>query len=83
MGLGIPPLKIKILLESNSLKSRILVWRLAIQGIGTAGVSKFPDKRKSHGALRVGFERAKANSKLLLPFSNTVCRDWSPLYSGC
>ena len=31
MGLGIPPLKIKILLESNPLKSRILVRRLAVQ----------------------------------------------------
>ena len=30
MGLEIPPLTIKILLESNPLKSRILVWRLAI-----------------------------------------------------
>ena len=30
MGLGIPPLKFKILLESNHLKSRILVRRLAV-----------------------------------------------------
>ena len=30
MGLGIPPLNIKILLESNPLKSRILVRRLAV-----------------------------------------------------
>ena len=30
MGLGIPPLKIEIMLESNPLKSRILVWRLAV-----------------------------------------------------
>ena len=30
MGLGIPPLKIKILLESNPLKSSVLVRRLAV-----------------------------------------------------
>ena len=30
MGLGVPPLKLKILLESNPLKSRILVRRLAV-----------------------------------------------------
>ena len=30
MGMKIPPLKIKILLDSNPLKSRILVWRLAV-----------------------------------------------------
>ena len=33
MGLGIPPLKIKILLQSNPLKSRILVRRLAVVGL--------------------------------------------------
>ena len=32
MGLGIPPLKIKNLLESNPLKSIILVLRLAVFG---------------------------------------------------
>ena len=31
MGLGIPPLKIRIKLESNALKSRILVQRLAVR----------------------------------------------------
>ena len=31
MGLGIPPLKINILLESSPLKSRILVRRLAVR----------------------------------------------------
>ena len=30
MGLGIPPLNIKIMLESNPLKSTILVRRLAV-----------------------------------------------------
>ena len=30
MGLRIPPLKINIILESHPLKSRILVWRLAV-----------------------------------------------------
>ena len=30
MGLGIPPLRIKIMLESNPLKSRILVGRLTV-----------------------------------------------------
>ena len=30
MGLGIPPLEIKIMLESNPLKSRILVRRMAV-----------------------------------------------------
>ena len=30
MGLGIPPLNIKIMLESNPQNSRILVWRLAV-----------------------------------------------------
>ena len=30
VGMRIPPLEIKILLESNPLKSRILVWRLAV-----------------------------------------------------
>ena len=29
MGLGIPPIELKILLESNPPKSMILVWRLA------------------------------------------------------
>ena len=44
MGLGIPPLKIKILPESNPLKSRVRVWRLAVGwwsgsgiGMGCAG----------------------------------------------
>ena len=31
MGLGIPPLKIKIMLESNPLKSIVLVRRLTVQ----------------------------------------------------
>ena len=31
VGLGIPPLQLKILFESNPLKSRILVRRLAIE----------------------------------------------------
>ena len=30
MGLGIPPLRLKILLQSNPLKPRILVRRLAV-----------------------------------------------------
>ena len=30
MAIRIPPLRIKILLESSLLKSRILVWRLAV-----------------------------------------------------
>ena len=29
MGMGIPPLRVKIMLESHPLKSRISVWRLA------------------------------------------------------
>ena len=32
MGLGIPPLIIKIMLESNPLKSRFIVQRLAVVG---------------------------------------------------
>ena len=38
MGLGIPPLKTKILLESNLLKPRILVRRLAV--CGSAAVAR-------------------------------------------
>ena len=34
MGLGIPTLRIKIMLESNPLKSRILVQRLAVELVG-------------------------------------------------
>ena len=34
MGLGIPPLKFKIMLESNPLTSRIVVRRLAVAGLG-------------------------------------------------
>ena len=34
MGLGIPPLELPILLESNPLKSRILVRRLAVRRTG-------------------------------------------------
>ena len=30
MDMKIPPLKLKIMLESNPLKSRILVWRAAV-----------------------------------------------------
>ena len=30
MGLGIPPLRIKIMFESNPVKSIMLVWRLAV-----------------------------------------------------
>ena len=35
MGLGIPPLNIKMLPESNPLKSIMLVGRLAVRGVGT------------------------------------------------
>ena len=42
MGLGIPPLKIQILLESNSLKSRILVRRLAVHYEYVAGAKMTP-----------------------------------------
>ena len=35
MGLGIPPLRIKIMIESNPLKSIILVRRLAVRIIMT------------------------------------------------
>ena len=38
MGLGIPPLNIKIMLGSNPLKSRILVGRLAIHGAAGLGI---------------------------------------------
>ena len=33
MGLGISPVKIKTLLESNPLKSRVLIQRLAVQDL--------------------------------------------------
>ena len=33
MGLRVPPLRIKIILESNPPKSRILVGRLAVPGL--------------------------------------------------
>ena len=33
MGLGIPPLNIKIMLESNPLKSTMLVGRLAVLSV--------------------------------------------------
>ena len=35
MNMRISPLKIKILLESNPLKSRIVVGRLAVPGAGS------------------------------------------------
>ena len=41
MGLGIPPLKLKIMLESNPLRSRILVRRLAVP----------PEERRIRGRL--------------------------------
>ena len=34
MGLGIPPLRIQIMLESNPLKSTMLVGRLGVLGCG-------------------------------------------------
>ena len=39
MGLGIPPLKIKIMLESNPLKSIMLVRRLAVRDAATCPAS--------------------------------------------
>ena len=43
MGLGIPPLKSKILLESNPLKSMILVRRLTVAG--AADLPRAPERR--------------------------------------
>ena len=37
MGLGIPPLKLKMMLESNPMKSRILVRGLAVSGSANVG----------------------------------------------
>ena len=40
LDMRIPPLRIKIMLESNPMKSRMLVQRLAIMGhLGVSGVS--------------------------------------------
>ena len=38
----IPPLEMKFMLESNPLKSRILVWRLDIAGDGYRPVRRRP-----------------------------------------
>ena len=38
MGLGIPPLEIKIVLNSNPLKSTMLVGRLGVRSIADYGV---------------------------------------------
>ena len=56
MGLGIPPLEVKILLGSNPLKSRILVRRLAVESV-------------SRGLFRMGPVRSgMAEFQELLPF---------------
>ena len=47
MGLGIPPLRIKMMLESNPLKSTMLVRRLAVHPVS---ITRFPLRRFSPGA---------------------------------
>ena len=49
MGLGIPPLDIKILLESNPLKSRILVRRLAASALPSRGSPGLQLQELAHG----------------------------------
>ena len=63
MGLGIPPLETKIMLESNPLKSRILVGRLAVteralggregkcreSGLDSRALRDFPGTLRSRG----------------------------------
>ena len=49
MGLGIPPIKLKILIESNPLKSRIVVRRLAVGLVPSARVpAARPEQLPSH-----------------------------------
>ena len=60
MGMGIPPLKIKILLESNPPKSRILVRRSGVRPIRAARIhaNRNPGSRNSggfHKSLKGGF----------------------------
>ena len=63
MGLGIPPLKIKILLASNPLKSRILVRRLAVAR-GDGG-GRWPGRAARGTTERLG-EGALLSSKRLV-----------------
>ena len=52
MGLRIPPLQFKIMLESNPLKSRILVRRLAVIAVHSwqnPGAGRLRDSRGSQG----------------------------------
>ena len=56
MDMSIPPLRIKILLESDPLKSRVLVRRLAIEG-HFGGGGREDGERWERGGLAVADAR--------------------------
>ena len=69
MDLGIPPLKLKIVLESNRLKSRILVWRLAVpESFPDVEAGLFPTRRHIHTLL------------LVLVVVTLLVLSWRPLF---
>ena len=47
MGLGIPPLRIKIMLESNPLKSTMLVGGLGVVTLRSAQVRAYDDRAQA------------------------------------
>ena len=91
MCLGIPPLQIKIMLESNPLKSRILVWRLAVhsegQGLerrGQAIAAKgsgalLRPQSERHDSKRIGqtLETPQTRIPQVRGTLATVLRDWT------
>ena len=54
MGLGIPPLQIKIMLESNPLKSTMLVGRLGVPSPPRLDLLGRVVEADAHAAVRVG-----------------------------
>ena len=80
MGLVIPPLSIKILLESNPLKSRILVRRLAVcslilvqlRAFSSAGRgSRVPPRGDLDDVQEAAFDDPRARAGHKPPFTNT------------
>ena len=73
MGLGIPPLKIKIMLQSNPVRSRILVRRLAEIGRTLGATAKeTPHVPSEGGELQRLLEvpRLGAEDPVVLPRSS-------------
>ena len=60
VGQGIPPLEIKILLESNPLKSRVFVRRLARRG-------SFPLAGRNHATPTMGGQGGRRKSSAVQP----------------